>query len=301
MKHHHLRALVAIADEGSINAAARALCVSQPAITKAMRELEADAGVALLARNSWGVTLTAEGQRLLARARLIVSELERAEQDLAGLRGAREGRLQIGVTPLAGLAVMPQAFTRFRRAMPEVAVDFLEFDHARLLENLRNGRLDFALAAFQATPDEAFVTCTELFVFPTTFAIRRTSPLAGCTSLAALQDAEWLHADAGDDYPRYLADLFARHGLAPPRRVTRCTSNLLFSTLLLETDAVVPLSRATLQASVTSARLQALALPENPPDLHLALLVREGAIPTGPADYFLHCIRASAAQGAEAS
>jgi len=298
MKHHHLRALVAIAEAGSINAAARALCVSQPAITKAMRELEADTGVALLARNSWGVTLTADGQKLLARARLIVSELERAEEDMAWLRGAREGRLQIGVTPLAGLAVMPQAFTRFRRAMPEVAVDFLEFDHAQLLENLRNSRLDFALAAFQAAPSDAFVSCTELFVFPTAFAIRCVSPLAGCTSLAQLQDAEWLHADVSDNYPHYLADLFARHGLPPPRRITRCTSNLLFSSLLLETDAVVPLSLATLQAKMTEARLQALALPENPPDLHLALMVREGAILTRPADYFLHCIRELAAQAA---
>ncbi|MDF3832779.1 hypothetical protein P3W85_07445 [Cupriavidus basilensis] len=59
---------------------------------------------------------------------------------------------------------------------------------------------------------------------------------------------------------------------------------------------MVPLSLASLQARLTARQLQALALPESPPDLRLALMVREGAILTRPADYFIHCIRELAAQ-----
>ncbi|GAB7545156.1 LysR substrate-binding domain-containing protein [Cupriavidus sp. 8B] len=296
MKLHQLRALVAIAEHGSINGAARALCVTQPAITKTMRELETEVGVALLIRNTWGLTITGEGQRLLARSRLIVHELERAEEDMAQLRGVRAGHLRIGVSPLAGLSMLPEAFARFRRAMPDVAVDFLELDSAQLLENLRNSRLDFALAAFQQQPDDSLVSCTELFSFSTAFSIRRSSPLAGSTSLAQLQDVEWLHSDASENYPRFLAVLFESHGLPPPRRITRCTSNLLFASLLLETDAVAPLSIASLQAKLTVGQLVPLPLSEKPPDLKLALMVREGAILTEPADYYLHCIRMLASQ-----
>ena len=294
MKHHHLRALVAIANHGSINAAARALHLTQPAITKAMRELEAEAGVPLLVRNSWGVTLTTDGQALLARARLIVCEIERAEEELAARRGVGEGRLRVGVSPLPGLAVLPQAYARFRRAMPGVAVDLLEFDLPRLQENLRNGQVDLALAVVHSPNPDPFIQYTELAVVPTTFVVRSGSPLADATSFADLQDAEWLHQDGSDGYPRYLAGLFARHGLPPPRRVTRCTSNSLFITLLLESDAVVQLSVGSVRSRYIVSQLTALALPENPPDIRMTLMLREGAILTRTADYFIHCIRESA-------
>ncbi len=297
MKHHHLRALVAIADHGSINAAARALCLTQPAITKAMRELETEAGVPLLARNSWGVTLTNDGQALLARARLIVCELERAEAELAQRRGIKESRLRIGVSPLPGISLLPPAFSRFRRVMPDVSVDFLEFDPPRLQEHLRNGQVDFGLTATQVLAADPFLQYSELSVYPTSFVVRAGSPLAGATALADLQDAEWLHQDASDSYPAYLAGLFARHGLPPPRRITRSTSNVLFSTLMLETDAVVPLSLASVRSPYIASLLTPLALPENPPDIQVALVLREGAILTRTADYFIHCIRESTGLG----
>ncbi|WP_245641656.1 LysR family transcriptional regulator [Paraburkholderia bannensis] len=78
MKIHQLRALVEIAATGSINGAARRLHVTQPAVTKAVRDLEDECGVRLLERNPWGVVPTAEGAALLQRARTVVRELERA-------------------------------------------------------------------------------------------------------------------------------------------------------------------------------------------------------------------------------
>lgn len=294
MKLHHLRALTAIAEQGSINAAARTLCVGQPAVTRTMRELESEVGVSLITRNSWGVSITDEGRRLLTRARLIVHEFERAEADMAELRGVVGGQLRIGVSPLAGATLIAEAFVPFRSAMPEVAVEFREWNLPKLLDNLRNSRLDFALAAIPgAPPADAFVTCEPLLSFPTAFATRRGSRHASATSFAELQDAEWLHADGTEQFPRYLEAAFARYGLPPPRRITRCTSNLLTSKLLLNVDTVMALTRHVLILDPDSQLVQ-LNLPEDPPTLQMALLQREGAILSAPSDYFIHCVRQAA-------
>jgi len=296
MKLHHLRALTAIAEQGSINAAARALCVSQPAITRAMRELESEVGVAILTRNSWGVSITEQGRRLLARARLIVHEFERAEADMAELRGVVGGHLCIGVSPLAGAMVISEAFAQFRLAMPEVSVEFREWNLPKLLDNLRNSRLDFALAAVPGAPvDDAFVACEPLLSLPTAFVTRHGSRYAGATSFAELQDAEWLHADATEQFPGYIKTVFARYNLPLPRRITRCTSNLLTSKLLLNVDTVMALTRHVLIVA-PEPKLVQLDLPEDPPALQIALLQREGAIMTSPSDYFIHCIREAAAR-----
>lgn len=291
LKQHQLRALAAVADHGSVNAAARALCVTQPAITKALRELEAEQGVPLLLRNSWGVTLTDAGQVLLGYARLVMRELERAQREMDRLRSGRECSLRIGLTPLAGLEVLPQAFAAFRKAMPQVKVDFLELNGPQLLDGLRSGQLDFALGAFAAVGDDPFVRAERLFSSRAGFVVRADSPLRHAVSLDALREAEWLHADPSGQYERFVQEMFAGQGLAPPSRITCCTSNVLFCGLLMTMDAVVPLSNQALRATLTAQRFVELKLEARPPDVSLLLLVREGAILSRAAERFIDRVR----------
>ena len=75
MKLHQLQALVAAVEHGSIRAAARELHLTQAALTKSLRQLEEEAGVALLVRKSRGVGLTEAGLRLHARALLVMRQL----------------------------------------------------------------------------------------------------------------------------------------------------------------------------------------------------------------------------------
>ncbi|MBP4044863.1 LysR family transcriptional regulator [Chromobacterium violaceum] len=292
LKQHQLRALVAVADHGSVNAAARALCVTQPAITKALRELEVEQGVPLLLRSSWGVTLTDAGQTLLGHARLVTRELERAQGEMERLRTGRERRLRIGLTPLAGLEVLPQAFTAFRLAMPQVQVDFLELSALQLLDSMRCGQLDFALGAFVTPVDDSFsyMSVESLCELKSGFAVRADSTLRYARSLHELQQVEWLHADVSGQYESFVCDLFVRQSLVPPERITCCTSNVLFCSLLMTMDAVVPMSNLALRATLTAQRFIELELELNPPDLSLLLLIREGAILSRAAERFIACI-----------
>ena len=74
MKLHQLRAIVAICESGSIQEASRLLHISQPALSKSIKELESELGVPLLVRSNRGITATSYGEHLVRRARLVVEE-----------------------------------------------------------------------------------------------------------------------------------------------------------------------------------------------------------------------------------
>ncbi|GEM_PF-550568 len=290
MKIHQLRALVEIAATGSLNGAARRLHVTQPAVTKAIRELEDEFGVRLLERNPWGVVPTAEGAALLQRAHTVVREMERAEEDLAHLKGQRDGKLLVGVTPIAGTSGLTDAFTEFRRRWPLVSIEFRELGFHQLGEQLRNRTLDLAFAAFPVRPDDGAGSVQALFSFESVFVTRATGTFARAASLEALQEAEWIHTDVTDNYPLYIRAMYERAQLEPPRRVTRCTSYALFYALTLSTDAVFAWTRHSLEETQLGSSFVELHLPEPPPPLHLYLYSPPEAQLTRPAEYFVDCI-----------
>ncbi|WP_175772113.1 LysR family transcriptional regulator [Paraburkholderia phenazinium] len=289
MKIHHLRALVAVATSGSINGAAKALYVTQPAITKAVRELETEFGVRLLERNQWGVVPTAEGEALLSRARTVVREMERAEEDMAHLKGLRDGSLVVGITPIVGTTGLTEALIEFRQRWPRVTLEFRELGFNQLNEQLRNRTLDLAFAAF-ARPMAESGSVKEMFSFETVFVTRANSIYAGAESLEALQDAEWIHTDVTDNYPGFIREIHERAGLAPPRCITRCTSYALFYSLTLNLDAVFAWTRHSLSETELGRSFVRLNLPVAPPPLQLYLLSPPEAQLTRPAQYLLDCI-----------
>src|ERR1700761_3572447 len=97
LKTTQLQMLVAIAEHGTLMAAAEALSVSQPAVTKSIKELEARLGVQLLERSGAGVRLTRYGEMLLRRARTVVSEIANAERELEEMKSGAQRSLSIGV------------------------------------------------------------------------------------------------------------------------------------------------------------------------------------------------------------
>lgn len=121
MKNHQLKALVQVADSGSIRAAARTMNLCQSALTKALRELEEELGVELLMRSYKGVEFTDAGHTLLSRARLALAILDKAQEEIALQRGGAGVRVSIALTPLVGICVFhPNSATHNDRNPPPV-------------------------------------------------------------------------------------------------------------------------------------------------------------------------------------
>jgi LysR family transcriptional regulator, regulator of abg operon len=137
MKPNQLRVFLAIADAGSLASAAVELHRTQPAISKTLRDFEESLGLQLFNRVATGMTLTDSGAALLPRARAVLEELRRCDQDMELLRGKMGGKLRIGASPACAMLVA-RALVSFRRRMPGVEIEV--HDHSTSTLHVRTCR-----------------------------------------------------------------------------------------------------------------------------------------------------------------
>ncbi len=137
-----LAAFIQAADAGSFGAAAKALGVSTPAVSKSIKTLEDGFGVRLFHRTTRGLTLTEEGQAYLERVRPLLEELQRASDDLRQSQGAVEGPLRVSAPTGFGRHCIVPLLPEFLHAHPGVQID-LHLDDA--FSDLVAGRFDVAI------------------------------------------------------------------------------------------------------------------------------------------------------------
>lgn len=140
-----LRYFVAIADAGSITAAAELVSVAQPALSRQLRELEADIGVPLLIRGARGVRLTPDGVTFYESAVRILSETARVRQQLSSRPNARQQQVTLGVSPtLAGL-LLPGLLGNCLSSDMELRLKAREGFTPELINWIEKGIVDLAI------------------------------------------------------------------------------------------------------------------------------------------------------------
>ncbi|WP_417614858.1 LysR substrate-binding domain-containing protein [Oceanisphaera sp.] len=237
MKDHQLRALLKVAEEGSIRGAARALHLSQSALTKALRELETDLGAQLLVRSYRGVEFTPAGKRLLTRARLALSTLDKARDEIRWLQGGAGIQVTAAVTTAIASTALPMVLNEFERELPDVSLRFVEGMLTTVLPGLLEGHFDFAIAV--AEPEQlpyeiAFEPLTRIFSEPVA---REGHPLLAATDWSQMLDARWvLNLTTGSSAQQLVSWLDTQAGLS--LRIVRCDSPLLMIELIRRTDLV---------------------------------------------------------------
>ncbi len=179
-----LRYFVAAAESGTVSGAALALSISQSAVTEAIRELEADLGVALFERHPRGLEITQKGHQFLRHAQGILSSVADARQAVVSDTERLSGRLQVGVTSLVAGYVLSDILARFRRANPAVEVTALE-DSGDYLEHLLiGGELDVAVMVTSALRDRMALQTEILEVSPYQLWLPNGHPLTEAPSVA---------------------------------------------------------------------------------------------------------------------
>jgi len=152
MQPQALQVFRAVAEHGSITAAARTLRYTQSAVSRQIAALEAEVGSALFDRLPRGVALTEPGRCLLAHAEAVLDRLDAARRDLAALHDLTAGRLRVGAFPTAVAALVPRALAAFRSAHPQVALSLVEGLTPGLLDRLLAGDADIVVVS--AAPDQ---------------------------------------------------------------------------------------------------------------------------------------------------
>ena len=152
IKFHQIRAFVEVARQGSIRGASRTLNLSQPALTKSIKELEEGMAAQLFVRRSKGVALTECGEGFYQRARLILEELRAAQDDIRQRQGELAGQINIGMGASVSRTLMPAVITRFHAQHPQVKVRIMEGQLVSMINELRQGELDFTINTYYQGP-----------------------------------------------------------------------------------------------------------------------------------------------------
>ena len=298
MRLNHIRDFIAVADAGSMRAAARGLALSQPALTKSIRQLEMELGAVLLSRGVRGVRPTELGYAFLARARAITIELRRAQQEIDQLRGGRAGRLAVGCAPGPALGLIPGALARLRRRWGEATICVIDISTSEVLGALREGKLDIALSVRTGPLAEPGTDCLvePLYRNAVRIIARRGHPLAGSRSLDELAEAEWVRT-GGADSTSLLPAAFRAADLQPPRYRIECSSLFAVTEIVAQSDllAVVPWQLAKREAD--AGRLAQVRLREALPTREICLC-RRSDVPLTPIAAELAQILHTAAQRA---
>lgn len=277
MRLNQIRFFVAAVESGSIRAAARKLGVSPPAITKSLRQLEQELHVGLVERTQHGVVATPAGRAFVTRARVVQSELRKAEEEFAQFAGGPAGSVAFGAGPTAMALIVPEALMQFRRQCPDARVRIVEGMGPATVPLVRDETLDFALVLRPEGKLESGLRFRPLFRDDFVIAARKGHPLRNARSLARLVDAQWLTFSARDPGLVKLEQAFSSAGLPAPRSMTQCDSFSSIVTLLAQTDMVAPIARRLLASPFARDALQQIPVAERMASATRGIITRADA------------------------
>lgn len=278
-----LQALVLIEELGSIRAAAQSMSLTQPALTAAIQQLEAELKAPLLVRSKKGVTFTHFGQAFLRHAKLMVAQSRRAQDEMAQLRGHWEGTIKMAVSPAIGLGLLPQALRQFTLQHPEVKVHCRDGLYPSIAPVIRDGTLDFALTPVHRVDLESDLVAEPLYSSQVVIVSGVSHPLSRAVRLAQLQDCAWVLSSPSRGPGAVIEEAFQTHGLGMPRVTMLCESFLALPAVVAASDQwVTTMPRILFENSPFKDQLCILPIEDTLPS-PLICTVRRHDLPLTPA------------------
>ena len=254
-----LQYLIEVIDQGSLGNAAKALRVSQPALTKSLRLLESELSVRLLNRSATGVTPTEFGRSLYARARAIMAELNHARAEINQLKGEAPSYVRLGCLPSVG-ALVARAVVRVTNKDSGLTIRAVEKQNYELLPALRQGEFDFIVAYGDLpTPDSGFKE-RQIMRDCLTFAVRHDHPLARrrIIELIDVVDYSWIFPIVGATHFPLIKQLFNAAGLKAPLPRIECGSMQFAKSVILQSDSIGILAKQAIEFELHSGQMALL-------------------------------------------
>src|ERR1700719_370571 len=205
MELRHLRYFVAVAEAETVSRASLNLHVSQPPLSRQIRDLEDELGFLLLKRTAKSVSLTEAGRTFLNEARAVLQRVDQGVKKARAVATAGETDLHVGHSPTPTAEILPKTLRGFRKAMPKVHVRLHDRSNKTVLDGVRDGQLQIGLitrspkagALRDVQYEELFRQRVCVAVAPQhPFARRRAIPLTEVV-------AEPLIGLTREDYPNY--------------------------------------------------------------------------------------------------
>lgn len=249
----NLRFLLSLAQTRNLSHSATVLNTTQPALSKWLRDLEADIGLTLFERHARGLTPTEHGWVLIEHARRVDAQLNRAVDDMALLREGGAGRVVVGASGAAASETAPRAILAMAQQMPQLRIDLVEGTMDRLLTQLAQGDLDIVIGrTAQKTIDHTLIQSDLLYTEPVVLVARPSHPLFGQEKIGwdDVLRYRWIVWPRQTPVRNALEAALANAGRALPSNYIESNSVIANVTLLNHSDIIGTASyRTTLMLS----------------------------------------------------
>ncbi|TCS43342.1 LysR family transcriptional regulator [Reinekea marinisedimentorum] len=154
MEIRQLQHFVAVAETGTISAAARQLHLAQPAVSASIKKLESELNVMLLHRRERGVALTEAGQQFLLHARQILQQTVDAKHAMEELEGLVKGEAIIGVPNMLGSYFLPPLLMAFKHQYPDISLNIIDAGTGTIRQALIDGEMELGVIVNSAVSPE---------------------------------------------------------------------------------------------------------------------------------------------------
>lgn len=240
LKLRQLRLLIAVGRHGSIQNAARALNISQPAATKTIRDLELDFEVVLFDRTNRGVVPTVFGESLIRHGKLIFAQVSNAAQELDDLNEGNSGRVVVGTLLAASPTLLPNALKRLLRKRSGVAVKIVEGTNEVLMPALLSGEIDMVVGRLPSHRHRENITQEKFFDEQILPVVGTQHPLAQLANVAfdQLKPYGWILPPVETTLRRQIDQFFVRQHQYVPSVAIESVSYLANRSLLRNHDFI---------------------------------------------------------------
>lgn len=296
LKFKHLRLLVTVGETRNIFKAAQLLNMAQPAATKTIRDLENALDMLLFDRSSRGVTPTPFGELMIKHAKLILSQVKHASEELASLQGGISGRITVGTLLAASPALLPKSLARLKNERPNISISVIEGTNDMLIPGLLLGDIDVVVGRLPEIQEEEGVTSEILYYEPVAVVARKGHPLAKKDKLTLkdLVNEQWILPSTGTTLRSEIDNAFHKAKLNVPTNVIECVSILTNRTLLMETDMIAAMPYQVIKTYEEIGLLEQLPIKLKADVGPVGMTIRSNTELTPAANYLLETLRLTA-------
>lgn len=294
MELKQLRHFVAVVESGTLSGASHVLHITQPALTRSIKNLEAQLKAELLERRSRGVVTTDAGERLYHQAKMILNEAERTASDVSATARGERGKLSVGVAAMFAGDPMTLVLDKLAASVPGLRVDVKEGFFEDLIAGLKTSQMEALITNFPpgvADENLIFEPLVQLHVY---FFVGAEHPLAREkeVSMEILQKYD-LAMVRQDHVTSLVSDLFAAESLTLKEPAIASNSLALLRSLVLSNAYVTLLPEHYLSDDLQAGRLVKLALPGTPFIRRSGLILRRLDSQRPAVQHFIEAARAA--------
>lgn len=255
-----MQAFVEIARQQSLKRAAEILNLTQPAISKTLKELEEITGVVLLERNRGGVVVTLEGDVFLRHATNSLRALDQAMRGVSEIRQGERGSVAVGALPSVAARILPRVVRLFSQMAPDTTPQIEDGPHGYLVDRLRAGKLDLVIGRLGKPDTMKGISFTQLYVEDVVVVCAPGHPLATATVLAKIVDCPVIYPSRESAIRPLVDRMMIAGGLDGfPDRI-ESVSATFGRELALAGEALWIISTGVVAADIAAGRLVALPI-----------------------------------------